>query len=259
MLKRILNNIRRLGWLNTGLLALSRLLARASGGRCSLLKYQFVAQAVAPGSLCHGRGLGITIRLCRNMAELPPTTLRPAAVLAGRFAQGAVCLAALRETGRDIGPDSGPDTQSDSGLRGFLWLLRDACQEDEVRVRYILPSSQSAWDLDVWVHPDARLGLTFARLWEEANRLLHADGVRWSCSRISAFNVSSLSAHARIGTLRLGSATFLRCGRWQWMASSIAPYFHLSRSPTSFPSLWFDTSGLRYFPSMELTCRILKQ
>ena len=54
---------------------------------------------------------------------------------------------------------------------------------------------------------------------------------------ISAFNAASLRAHARLGARRLGSATFLRCGRWQWMLATRPPYFHLSRHAAAFPRL----------------------
>lgn len=248
LLPRLLDSLRQLGWLDTALLILSRLLASASGGHWLLHKYRFVAQAVAPGSLCMGRGQAYSARLCHALADLPPGgPPRPAAALAARYAQGAVCLVLLRGT-----------ELADSELAGYAWLLRGACQEDEVRARFVLPDPASSWDCDVWIAPAERAGLAFARLWEEVNAVLHLDHVRWTCSRISAFNPASLHAHARIGTVRLGTATFLRCAGWQWMFASVAPYFHLSRAPASFPSLAFDTSALGYFPSMELTCRILK-
>jgi GNAT superfamily N-acetyltransferase len=125
-------------------------------------------------------------------------------------------------------------------LAGFLWLIADAYQEDEVRARYRLASSRASWDFDVWVRPEERLGWVFRRLWEAARQHLRARGVRWTCSRISAFNAASLRAHAQIGTVTLGHAVFLRCGAWQWMIATLRPWFHLSRSPSSFPQLTFD-------------------
>lgn len=242
MANRISRSIAQLGWLNAGLYALGRLLARASGGRWALYKYQFVAQAIGAASLCRGRGSKIEVRLCRARHALPPDYPRPADVLRQRDAQGALSLAAF----------------SGGALTGFLWLLFDSYQEDEVRARYTL-AGPAAWDFDVWVHPEARLGLTFPRLWDAANGLLRARSVRWSCSRISSFNFASLNAHARIGAVRLGTATFLRCGRWQWMCSTLAPYCHLSRHPASFPTFHFDIRGLAQIPSMEPSCSILKK
>lgn len=220
----------RLNCIDALLYRLSRALDRLTHGSCTLYKYRFVAQSVTPAgaTLSRGRGADIVVTLCRSVDDLPPACLRPAGVLAQRYAQGALCMAALRG-GR---------------LSGFLWLLGDAYQEDEVRARYRLASRASAWDFDVWVDPEARLGATFARLWDSAHALLRERAVHWSCSRISAFNSASLAAHAAIGTVAMGSATFLRCGRWQWMCATRPPYVHLSRRPLSFPEFVFDTSAL---------------
>lgn len=246
LLQRIAASLRQLGWRDSAWLAVARLLARVPRQRCALYRYQFVAQAVAPGSLCHGRGRNITVTPCLAEGDLPPGPVRRPGVLRARYGQGAQCLVARH-------------AQAPAQMAGWLWLLRHGCQEDEVRARYALASSQSSWDLDVWVAPGQRGSLVFARLWEEANAVLHAQGVRWTCSRISRFNPASLAAHARLGTHGLGTATFLRCGRWQWMAASLPPYLHLSRHPGDVPCLAFDTSSLPHYPSLELTCRILKQ
>jgi|GEM_PF-300023 len=242
MSNRILQNVKQMGRLNAGLYLLGRVLRAVSRERWELYKYQFLAQAVVAEPLCRGRGKNIAVRQCFQAADLPPAYPRPGAVLDARYGQGALSLAAIK----------------DGELSGFLWLSPDGYQEDEVRARYRLASPQSCWDFDVWVRPEDRLGLTFARLWEEANLLLRARAVRWSCSRISAFNAASLGAHGAIGTIGLGSALFLRCGRWQWMLASLAPYIHLSRHPASFPLLSFDTGALPQHPSMEPSCRTLK-
>jgi hypothetical protein len=229
-LQRFGHGVAQLGWINALLYHGDRALSTLSGGRCGLYKYHFMAQAVAAAPLCAGRGATIAVRVCRRRAELPADYPRDDGVLRQRYADGALSLAALK---------------SPSGeLSGFLWLTFGAYQEDEVRARYILASSQSCWDFDVWVTPPERLGPCFARLWDEANALLRARAVHWSCSRISAFNSASLRAHARIGAVRLGSAVFLYCGRWQWMFATQTPYVHLSYRATSFPQLVFDTSGL---------------
>lgn len=243
MRNRLRHTVQQLGWPNTILYALHRLFTVLSRGRWALYKYRFVAQAVATTSLCHGRGKTIAVRLCKSPHDLPSPYPRPDAVIAQRFAQGAQSLTALK----------------DGRMVGFLWFLFDHYQEDEVRARYQLLSTDSAWDFDVYVQPEDRLGFVFPRLWDEANRLLHARAVRWSCSRISAFNQGSLAAHAKIGLTPLGTAIFLRCGSWQWMFANLAPYFHLSRHPAAFPQLQFDTSGLNQFHAMESSCNSLKK
>ncbi|OBV37778.1 hypothetical protein [Janthinobacterium psychrotolerans] len=229
-LRRIAATVRQLGWIDGAWHMAARLLQAVTKGRCALHRYQFVAQPVAPGSLCHGRGKAIAITPCLAAESLPPGPARPYAVLQERYRQGAQCLVARIR----------PANDQDQAMAGWLWMLRGACQEDEVRARYVL-APELSWDLDVWVHPQQRGALVFARLWEEANAVLHAQGVRWSCSRISRFNPGSLTAHARLGAVNMGRATFVRCGRWQWMLASLPPYLHLSRHPASFPQFHFNT------------------
>lgn len=235
---RFVRAAQQLGWLNAMLYGCDRLLTALTAGRCCLYKYQFVAQRIGDSPLCPPRGGDIAIRQLAGPAELPDDYPRPAAVLRQRYAQGALNLAAFR---RDE-------------LIGFLWLLFDGYQEDEVRARYQLTSSRACWDFDVYVRPEDRLGWAFRRLWEAARLLLRARAVRWSCSRISAFNAASLAAHRRIGTVPLGSATFLRCGNWQWMVATLAPYVHLSRHPASCPQLRFDTTTLDDSDHREPPC-----
>lgn len=232
------HTLAQLGWLNTALYLLARMLQSASGGRWALFRYLFVAQYVGDTPLTPMRGADIQLHAPTVRDPLPPGYPRPVHVVHGRYAQGAQTLTAWRN-GR---------------LAGFVWLILDAYQEDEVRARYRLASSRASWDFDVWVHPEERLGWVFRRLWESARVQLRRHGVRWTCSRISAFNAASLRAHAQIGVVRLGHAVFLRCGGWQWMFASLHPYIHLSRNPACFPQLMFDTSTLADIAAKEPPC-----
>jgi len=232
MSTRLRHTFVQLGWLNASWYLLARLLRQASGGRWMLYRYLFVAQHVSDQPLAPMRGADITVTSPGPDETLPGDYPRPGHVIQARYAQGARTLTAWRQ-GR---------------LAGFIWLIQRAYQEDEVRARYWLPSPHAAWDFDVWVHPEERLGWVFRRLWEAARLHLRREGIRWNCSRISAFNPGSLRAHARIGVVRLGQATFLRCGDWQWMVASLRPYIHLSRSDTCYPHLVFDTSTLQEPP-----------
>jgi hypothetical protein len=191
-----------------------------------LYKYEFVAQPVAAAPLARGRGKAVDVRLVTDSAGVPRDYPRPAHVVADRFAQGALTLQAWK----------GDD------LAGFLWLLHDGYREDEVRADYRLASAASVWDFDVYVAPEYRMGPTYLRLWDEANTLLRERGVRWTCSRISSFNVASRNAHARLGTVRMGGALFLCAGRWQLSCVTQAPFLHLSRRGA--PQLTFDTAAL---------------
>ncbi len=134
-------------------------------------------------------------------------------VLAYRFGQGAVCLVALDE-GKTV---------------GSIWFCFGAYDEDMVRCRFLLlPAATTAWDFDVYVAPDHRLGRTFARMWAAANAYLRARGVQWSLSRVSAYNVASLQSHKRLGARAVGRATFLTLGPLQIMWSTARPRCHVS-------------------------------
>lgn len=224
------------GWFNLSLYILNRFLVMISKGTLKLDRYYLVAQPVAETSLLPaGRGKKIEVRLIHETEqnEIARQCPRPAAVIQARFEQGAKCLAAFKE----------------EQFIGFLWLLIGGYQEDEVRARYIpLPAGQAAWDFDVYVAPDFRLGFTFPRLWDEANSMLNKKGIRWTCSRISAFNVGSLESHARLGTVSLGSAIFFCLARWQITVASISPYFHLSTHSGSFPEFRLNTQDLGGIP-----------
>jgi len=135
------------------------------------------------------------------------------AVLDYRFNQGAVCLVAV-DQGRTV---------------GSIWFCFKSYDEDMVRARFVLvPEETTAWDFDVYVAPDHRLGRTFARMWSAANDYLRARGVQWSLSRVSAYNVASLRSHMRLGAREVGRATFLVLGPLQIMWANTKPYFHVS-------------------------------
>jgi hypothetical protein len=229
--------LQRWGWLNTSLFALNKLFGIVSKGSVRIYRYYLIAQPVTKASLLPpGRGRKIEIRVIHSQDEITRQFPRPAAAIEARFKQGAKCLVAFKE-GQFI---------------GFLWLLLGSYQEDEVRALFTpLPLNHAAWDFDVYVGPNFRLGLAFPRLWDEANRFLTENDIQWSCSRISAFNSGSLGAHAHLGTIPLGSTIFFCAGRWQLTFASISPYFHLSLNPQSFPEFSLNTKGLRRIPSAE--------
>ena len=213
--------MRRLGWLNGCLYALDRLLAAISRGQLRLHKYYFVAQPIAQKRwLPPHRGATLEVRQVTESDPILKEFPRPAWAIPYRFKQGAICLAELK-AGKFI---------------GFLWFTLGPYQEDEVRCRYApLPPGESAWDFDVYLHPEHRNGIAFLKLWDEANSFLGARKVRWSLSRISAFNRTSLLSHARMGAKRIGTATFLSVGSFQICAATAPPYFHFSTRPDSFP------------------------
>lgn len=226
MFRILLQKIRavaaELGQFNAFLYGMDRLLSRL-GDAVRIYRYYLVAQPVSDRPLLPARR-GRTIDVERLEIGHPGFGGLPLGkdVIAYRFAQDAVCFGAFQ----------------DGEIKGCLWLCLGPYDEDEVRCRFMhLPESETAWDFDVYVCPDARVGFAFGRLWDEANAFLRERGVSWSMSRISAFNPGSLAAHTRLGARRVGSAIYLKLGGWQVTMADVAPYMHISTGPTSVPRL----------------------
>jgi hypothetical protein len=218
----IVERFRRLGPLNASLLLIGRLLTRVSGGRWALFRYYLVAQPIAPKPVQTLRAAAGQVRLVEAGDPVVMQFPRPAEVIAARFANSSSCYVA----------------EVRGEFAGYLWLAFDGYDEDEVRCRYEFASpALSAWDYDVYVKSEYRLGRTFARLWDAANRDLAMRGVRWTFSRISAFNPNSMAAHRRMGMETLFSATFIRLGTLQLALMGAAPFVHLSWRQQSRPQL----------------------
>jgi hypothetical protein len=213
VLSRVAGPFREFGWFSGLLYALSRVLQMMSP-RLNLYVYDLMVQPVTAKPLLPQR-LSQAFSVAPIGAAAAELGLMPVpqSVIQDRFTQGAVCLGAWRG-GR---------------LVGYMWLCPARYDEDEVRCRYdLLPAAESMFDFDVYIFPEHRLGFAFVALWNGANRWLQDQGVRFSFSRISRFNVASRRAHARLGSQRLGSALFLRLGRAQVMLATVRPYLSLS-------------------------------
>jgi hypothetical protein len=185
-----------------------------TGGRAKVERFILVAQPVHDTALLPpGKAATSIARQIDPGDPLLSQCPRPAEVIADRYAQGAICLAIVKN---DI-------------LQAFIWLIQKHYDEDVARVRFVLPPSGiAAWDFDVYVAPAYRLGYTFLKLWDVANAHLRGLGAHWSLSRISAFNAGSLASHSRLGARPFGTATFIIIGPLQIMFSSLSPRFHIS-------------------------------
>lgn len=213
LLRKLGKAVKELGFAHAGIYLMDRGLA-GLGGNVRL--YRIVAQPVPAHSLLTGtRGQTISVRQVSpddpGLNEMPLDRR----VVDYRMGQNALCLGAFKG----------------AHMIGCLWLCLGPYQEDEVRCRFIpVPLGKTSWDFDVYLLPEYRLGLGFARLWDEANRLLRERGIAWSISRISVLNLGSLAAHARLGARVLGTTLFLRIGRMQLAIASLSPRIHLSFS-----------------------------
>lgn len=195
----------------------------------SVYRYYIVAQPVPDKNLLPARrGKAIAVR------ELKPGDPAFSAlpldqdVLAYRFAQNVVCLGAFQ----------------DEKPIGCLWMCFDSYDEDEIRCTFRLaPVGRVSWDFDVYLHPDARLGFAFLRLWDEANAILRDRGIAWSLSRISGFNPGSMASHARMGAVRVGSLIALKGPKRQLVWSTYSPVFSFRRLDGNLPSYTVSPPG----------------
>jgi hypothetical protein len=222
--RAVRDTVRNLGWTNGLLRVIAKGLSRATKGRVRLILYELAAQPVSTGQLLPAhRGKNIRVYEAGPADPLVYWAAgRHEGVIRERFAQGGRCLVAeLR-----------------GELAGFLWFKRGEYPEDEVRCLFRPePADVCAWDYDVYVAEKHRLSPVFLRLWQAANELFSAEGVRWSCSRISGFNLASRGSHARLGARKVGWAAFLVLGKWQFMFASRTPFVHASFSERSRPVL----------------------
>jgi len=185
--------------------------------------YLIVAQPVPDTPFLPARR-GPDLRLRELGAGDPALVQMPLddATLAFRFDQGARCYGLFR----------------DDRLAAYAWLCFDGYDEDEVRCRFRpAPDGASAWDFDVYVVPEFRLGPAFLKLWDSVNEQLRALGVRTSYSRISAFNLASLRSHRRLSAEVVGRADFLCLGPVQLLLSDLPPRWHLALSARGRPEV----------------------
>lgn len=200
---------------STGMLYLAqRTLARLPLG-LNVVKYHLVAQPV-PKPPKRRRPHSLVIRQVSAGEYQDHWFPRPRPAIKARFDQNAICFVAFR----------------DEQVLACLWLKAGGdFREDTVRCRFRPePVEHTAWDFDVFVHPEHRLGRTFMHLWEHAFDWMREHEIHWTMSRIDAFNLSSINSHKRLGARIIDSIVFWTWGSWQLSVSSQAPRFVLSRS-----------------------------
>jgi hypothetical protein len=215
---RIIGLFKELG-LASGASYLADRVLRSLGPACGARLFEIVEQPVAAtGALlpaAHARHVRF-VELDRDSPEVRAMP-RPADVIQARFDAGTVALAVyLRDK-----------------YVGYVWLAFDHYDDDEVRCRYTLrDAARTAFDFDVYVFPQYRLGRAFAAVWHAANQYLGARHIERTCSRIAGINLASQRAHAQLGARRLYRALFVFAGRLQLVVSPAlpAPWFHVGRS-----------------------------
>lgn len=206
-----LDDIRRIGLTGWLAYACNHAVSSASAGRIRFTALWFYAQSVEHIPTISGHASDrIQIRVIKH-GEVPDEAFRrPPGAIAERFAQGSVCIAALK----------------DSELVGFMWLEFDELRERLVRCNFIpYPRGKTCWDFDLFVSPQYRLGRTFGRLWSHAKSHLNARGVKMTLSWIAFENVASRRAHERMRAKRIGWALVLTAWKLQVVIASTKPFF----------------------------------
>ena len=199
---------RAFGFIDGALYAADRVLRSAATG---LYVYDLMAQPISDQPLLAPNRLK-NLRFALIGCGHPDIERMPARtdIKAMRFEQGAECLGAYRN---DV-------------LIGFVWFCTPVYREDEVRCTYRLMQPEcSVFDFDMYVFPEYRMGTAFMAVWHGANTFLSQRGVTHTFSRVTRFNVGSRRAHAQLGAVRIGVASFLKLGRVEIMAASVAPWF----------------------------------
>jgi hypothetical protein len=180
---------------------LHRVMQRCSSGRAAIVPYALMAQPVGNPALAELRpDTGTVVRRIAPADPVVSSFPRPRVVNEHRFATGSQCYVAWVK-GR---------------FAGHIWVARGRYAEDEVRCDFELAEQAAcAWDYDVYVEPEFRLGRTLGRLWKEVDDSLSAQGLQWTFSRINRFNASSMRSHQRLGAREVGRICFLTLGTVQ--------------------------------------------
>lgn len=92
-----------------------------------------------------------------------------------------------------------------------------------------LPVGRACWDYDFEIMPRYRLGRTFARLWDEAFRILRQRGIANTVSWIHYANLTSRRAHERMGARQAGWLFLLDVAGFKIALQSNKPYVRLAR------------------------------
>ncbi len=224
---RLIQPFRELGFLPGFFYLADRAVERLFGRRI-FFYYSMVAQPVVRPRLRPAKDQHTVV--CKNWTDIAPYAEQMTAtesMIRERFSHDYVCVVLAQ---RDE-------------LLGHGWLSFGNYIEDEVRCLFTpLPEAQTGWDFDVFVLPQHRGTLMFARLWDAINQALSASGRVWSVSRISRFNVTSFQSHKSMGAVRCADVLFVVIGRVQLMISPLRPFLHLSIRPDSYPAQSIDVT-----------------
>lgn len=197
-----------------GLLYLGDRVLRRLSSNLGIYVYELMVQPIGgkpllPANLAKNL---VVVELDRDHPDVESMPARKE-IKAARFEQGAICLGVYRK----------------EKLIGYSWFCFNVYQEDEVRCTYELAApEESVFDFDFYVLPEHRMGIGFVAVWHGVNQYLGAQGVRYTFSRLTRFNVASRRAHAHLGWKRVGQAVVLQAWGFEAMFATLKPYAWIS-------------------------------
>lgn len=221
IIKKVNDLYKELGGLDAGWYVIKRVFAALSSS-LRIHRYKLFAQKVDAGEGLKRIHESITIKQVSKSEYKVDWFPRPKEVIEDRFSQGSVCFVAFKH-GEPV---------------ASLWLVLGPYIEDEVRCLFSpLPKGEAAWDFDVYIKPEHRLTRIFLYLWSTANQYMQGHGIKWTMSRIDAFNIQSIRSHKRMGAVCIRVVTFVSAGNLQAMLSSSYPFLHVSLSKFNYPTI----------------------
>lgn len=220
MLKKIKSSIKTSGWWVTFAYTLHRILKILPNRSGCFLYFIYEQPLQAKPKVVTQRPVSKRIShhwfetFDPTQADLP----RPIKTLKERFSQETECLL----------------VKQDNELAGCSWFSHKQYIEDEVRCTFDFSSlPEHVWDYDIYIFPKYRLSRMFMRMWGEAEKQLTEKGFKYSLSRITAYNISSIKAHERLGAIKINWVCFFNVLGLQLMISPMSPYCHISLSKHS--------------------------
>jgi GNAT superfamily N-acetyltransferase len=228
-LTRLRDTVATLGFANALCTWIDNRLNRVSRGRVRLMRYLFLVQPLSPEPRVAARNAArIPVRMMTAADVAGVAWPVPARVIERRLANGSVSfIAEIR-----------------GEFAGYLWIHCGPYEEDEVRCTFVpTPGDTTAWDFDVYVEPRFRTTRVFARLWDTASAHLRERGYLFTASRVAAYNVDSLRAHARLGGAQVGSAIFVTVFGLQLLIAGRTPFVRVTTPGMTTPSLPIRVAG----------------
>lgn len=226
-LKRLIAD---LGWLDASIYALDRC-GSAFTGAIGITRYILVAQPVPEKPLLpSGRGESLTVRPLSSSDDLGNETPLSPSVLASRERRGSICVGAF----------------DGHRLIGFACAALGPHDDELVLARFTpLPHAKAAWDYDFYIAPRYRLGFAFPRIWDEMFTLLRDRGIAWTTSYITAYNITSLKSHLRLGAVPVGGFVVVKLGRSQAILQRRRPFARLATPSRARPEITVAVPGYR--------------